>query len=244
MARNPNPSELFSEGLHHAAARIEIGDLSLRSEIGRKIQLSYKYKINKLQASFSPYLNDIENFIYIIPTGSRATIRGTFPVWEYKQNDAVLYGFDYDLNLDISENLSFNQKISVTKGFEKISNKALIDIPPLSIKNEVTLHVAKYKDLELTLESEYVSRQNQFPDNNFDLYIPRTDAFVLLDLSTPPSAYHLLHLKSSINLNEKTKIGLRVNNLLNESYRDYLNRMRYYADDLGINFSLFFNKRF
>ncbi len=49
-------------------ARIEIGDLSLRSEIGRKIQLSYKYKINKLQASFSPYLNDIENFIYIIPT--------------------------------------------------------------------------------------------------------------------------------------------------------------------------------
>ena len=165
-------------------------------------------------------------------------------MWEYKQNDAVLYGFDYDLNLDISENLSFNQKISVTKGFEKISNKALIDIPPLSIKNEVTLHVAKYKDLELTLESEYVSRQNQFPDNNFDLYIPRTDAFVLLDLSTPPSAYHLLHLKSSINLNEKTKIGLRVNNLLNESYRDYLNRMRYYADDLGINFSLFFNKRF
>lgn len=244
LARNPNPSELFSEGLHHAAARIEIGDLSLRSEIGRKIQLSYKYKINKLQASFSPYLNDIENFIYIIPTGSRATIRGTFPVWEYKQNDAVLYGFDYDLNLDISENLSFNQKISVTKGFEKISNKALIDIPPLSIKNEVTLHVAKYKDLELTLESEYVSRQNQFPDNNFDLYIPRTDAFVLLDLSTPPSAYHLLHLKSSINLNEKTKIGLRVNNLLNESYRDYLNRMRYYADDLGINFSLFFNIRF
>ena len=244
LARNPNPSELFSEGLHHAAARIEIGDLSLRSEIGRKIQLSYKYKINKLQASFSPYLNDIENFIYIIPTGSRATIRGTFPVWEYKQNDAVLYGFDYDLNLDISENLSFNQKISVTKGFEKISNKALIDIPPLSIKNEVTLHVAKYKDLELTLESEYVSRQNQFPDNNFDLYIPRTDAFVLLDLSTPPSAYHLLHLKSSINLNEKTKIGLRVNNLLNESYRDYLNRIRYYADDLGINFSLFFNKRF
>ena len=244
LARNPNPSELFSEGLHHAAARIEIGDLSLRSEIGRKIQLSYKYKSNTLQASFSPYLNDIENFIYIIPTGSRSTIRGTFPVWEYKQNDAVLYGFDYDLNFDISENLSFNQKISVTKGFEKISNKALIDIPPLSIKNEVTLHVPKYKDLELTLESEYVSRQNQFPDNNFDLYVPRTDAFVLLDLSTPPAAYHLLHLKSSINLNKKTKIGLRVNNLLNASYRDYLNRMRYYADDLGINFSLFFNKRF
>ena len=54
LARNPNPSELFSEGLHHAAARIEIGDLSLRSEIGRKIQLSYKYKSNTFQASFSP----------------------------------------------------------------------------------------------------------------------------------------------------------------------------------------------
>jgi iron complex outermembrane receptor protein len=85
---------------------------------------------------------------------------------------------------------------------------------------------------------------NMFQGNNFDLYIPRTDTFVLLDLSSPPPAFHLLHLKSSLNLNEKTKIGLRINNLLNESYRNYLNRMRYYADDLGINFSLFLNKRF
>ena len=33
-SRKPNPSELFSEGLHHSSARIEIGDLSFTSEVG------------------------------------------------------------------------------------------------------------------------------------------------------------------------------------------------------------------
>ena len=244
LARNPNPSELFSEGLHHAAARIEIGDLSLSSEIGQKLQLSYKFKNKRLHASLSPFLNTIQNFIYIVPTGVRTTIRGAFPVWEYKQTDTTLYGFDYDLDIDLANSLSFNQKISLTKGFEKGSNNPLIDIPPLSAKHEITWNIPKYKNLEITVESEYVSRQNDYPDNNFDVYISRTDSYVSLDVSTTPSDYHLLHLKSSMNLSKKTKIGLRINNLLDESYRDYLNRMRYFADDLGINFSLFINTSF
>ena len=179
-----------------------------------------------------------------MPTGVRTTIRGSFPVWEYKQTDTTLYGFDYDLDIDLADNLSFNQKISLTKGFEKRSNNPLIDIPPLSAKHEITWNISSYKNLEITVESEYVSRQNDYPDNNFDVYISRTDSYVSLDVSTTPSSYHLLHLKSSMNLSKKIKIGLRVNNLLDESYRDYLNRMRYFADDLGINFSLFINTSF
>ena len=38
-SRKPNPSELFSEGLHHSSARIEIGDLSFTSEVGNNVSL-------------------------------------------------------------------------------------------------------------------------------------------------------------------------------------------------------------
>ncbi|KKM72261.1 hypothetical protein LCGC14_1422330, partial [marine sediment metagenome] len=33
-------------------------------------------------------------------------------------------------------------------------------------------------------------------------------------------------------------VGFGITNILNTSYRNYLNRLRYYADDLGRNFTL------
>ena len=56
------------------------------------------------------------------------------------------------------------------------------------------------------------------------------------DFVSPP--YSLVGLKVSA---EKQLRKLRLNmfvraeNLLNETYRDYLNRQRYFADDLGFN---------
>ncbi|MEM9649304.1 MAG: TonB-dependent receptor [Bacteroidota bacterium] len=40
--RAPNPSELFSDGLHHSAARIELGDLRIDSETSHKVSASWE----------------------------------------------------------------------------------------------------------------------------------------------------------------------------------------------------------
>jgi len=59
----------------------------------------------------------------------------------------------------------------------------------------------------------------------------------LVDISTPPPGYHLVHFRAGVdfNLNSKSDlaVGLNINNVLNTSYRNYLNRLRYFADDLG-----------
>jgi iron complex outermembrane receptor protein len=92
------------------------------------------------------------------------------------------------------------------------------------------------------LQSEYVFAQNEYPDTNFEVYIPETETWELLDTSTPPSAYHLLNFNSSIDLKlNKTSfltVGLGITNILNTSYRNYLNLQRFYADDLGQNILL------
>ena len=41
-SRAPNPSELFSEGLHHSASRIELGDLRFNSEVSQKVSLTFQ----------------------------------------------------------------------------------------------------------------------------------------------------------------------------------------------------------
>ena len=115
-------------------------------------------------------------------------------------------------------------------------------MPPVNTKNEIVYQNPGFKNLRLALQSEYVFRQNEFPNTNFEVFIAETETMETVDVSTPPDAYHLLNFNSSLDLNINQKstltIGFGITNILNQSYRNYLNRLRYYADDLGRNFLL------
>lgn len=241
-SRAPNPSELFSEGLHHSASRIELGDLRFNSEVGHKLAMTIQRDNDVFSFSINPYINTIADFIVIEPTEIQQTIRGNFQVWEYRQTNAQLLGVDVDASYAFSKNIQFNHQFSLVKGYDRSRDEALINMPPASTKNELVYRNRDVKNLRLSLQSEYVFRQNEFPDNNFEVFLPETQTSELVDLSTPPEAYHLFNFNSSIdfNINEKStlKVGLGVTNVLNTSYRNYLNRLRYYADDLGRNFLL------
>src|SRR5690606_4220205 len=67
--RAPNPAELFSDGLHHSAARIELGDLRLEQETSHKFSLSVLQNNSKWGWEISPYMNIINNYILLEPTG-------------------------------------------------------------------------------------------------------------------------------------------------------------------------------
>lgn len=85
-------------------------------------------------------------------------------------------------------------------------------------------------------------KQKDFPDFNFEVEDELNEEMILVDISSPPPSYHLLHFYSEATfiLSEKTNlnISLGVNNLLNTAYRNYLNRLRFYADELGRNITL------
>ena len=241
-SRAPNPSELFSEGLHHSASRIELGDLRFNSEIGNKFSLTFQRKNTNFNFSINPYINIIKDFIVIEPTGVQQTIRGNFQVWEYRQTNAELLGVDIDASYAFAQNFRFEHQFSLVKGYDRTKDEPLINIPAVNTKNGIVYQNPNFKNLRLSLKSEYVFRQNEFPDNNFEILIPQTQTREVVDVSTPPDAYHLLDFDSSIdfNLNTKSKltVGFGIKNVFDTSYRNYLNRLRYYADDLGRNFLL------
>ena len=239
-SRAPNPSELFSEGLHHSASRIELGDLQFKSEIGHKIMLTFQRDSSSFGFSINPYINKINNFIVIEPTKIQQTIRGNFQVWEYRQTDAQLLGLDVNAFYAFAKNLRFNHQFSMVKGYDLTKKEPLINIPAVNTKNEIVYQNVNFRNLRLSLQSNYVFRQNEFPNNNFEVFIPETETMEIVDVSTPPNAYHLLNFNSSIDFNVHKKLtltmGVGVTNVFNTSYRNYLNRLRYYADDLGRNF--------
>ncbi len=241
-SRPPNPSELFSEGLHHSASRIELGDLRFKTEMGNKISFTLQRENDKFNFALSPFINTLSNFIVIEPTEIQQTIRGNFQVWEYRQTKAQLLGIDLDASYSLAKHLRMNNQFSLVKGYDRDRDEPLINMPPLNTKNEIVYQNPKVKNLRLALQSEYVFRQNEYPDNNFEVFIPETETTEIVDVSTPPNAYHLLNFNSSFDFKATHKstftIGFGITNLLNTSYRNYLNRLRYYADDLGRNFSL------
>jgi iron complex outermembrane receptor protein len=240
-SRAPNASELFSEGLHHSASRIEYGDLRFKSEVSHKVAFNYERKGDKLTFNFNPFVQFVNRFKVLEPTSLEQTTRGNFQVWSYRETDAKLYGLDLDVTYHFLENLSVNQQFALVKGYDDVENP-LINLPPASLNNTINYNIKKLKNINITLQNNYVFRQNEFPDTNFDTFVPVTQTFQTVDLTTPPEAYFFTNFKASmpLNLSNKTllNVSLFVDNVFNTTYRNYLNRFRYYADDLGRNISI------
>ena len=95
---------------------------------------------------------------------------------------------------------------------------------------------------DLFLAHEWVGKQNRYPNYNFETYIPTTGEYVEVDVSTPPNAFQLIHLFGDVTflLNQKSTLNfmIGITNLFNTNYREYLNRLRYYADDTGRNITI------
>ena len=62
-----------------------------------------------------------------------------------------------------------------------------------------------------------------------------------VDFADPPGTYHLLGLSAAATCalgKNELRMGLLGTNLLNTTYRDYLDRFRYYADARGFDIAL------
>ena len=239
--RAPNPSELFSDGLHHSAARIELGDLRIDKETSHKFSLSFEKGYRNWGFTLGPYANFIQDFILLEPTGVEFTLRGAFPVWSFRQTNARLLGVDVSGYYQFTDNWRSNHSFSLVKGTDTDNDIALINIPAADLKNQITYSQPSWHNFEISLESQYVFRQNEVPDN-ISVFSPEQQQEVLLEINTPPEAYHLFNFTSSLSFpmggGAQLTTALNVNNLLDTSYRDYLNRQRFFADDLGRNIIL------
>ena len=241
-SRPPNPSELFSDGLHHSAARFELGDIRFDQEISNRFSASYAYNSTKFSLLTEVFYNRVRDYIYLRPIDFLVTTRGPFPVWAYEQTNAELLGFDLTATYSMTDSWQFQTKMAFIKGYDTETDLPLIDMPPFSTVNQITYNNEKWHHFSASLKSEWIFEQNEFPDFNFEVEDQLTGEMFLVDISTPPSAYHLLHFYSqaTFNVGKKTNlnVALGVNNLFNTSYRNYLNRLRFFADDLGRNITL------
>jgi iron complex outermembrane recepter protein len=242
--RNPNPSEFFSDGLHHSTGVIELGDLALEKEQSVKLSTTFVKKWKGFSIEINPYINCIHNYMFLTPTDFETTIRGAFPVWEYQQTNAQIAGIDFQTHWSMVNNWDYWFSFAYVNGKDKTKNGPLIDMPSFTFTNKIQYSRKEWNNLHLELKSEFVANQTQFPKNNFltGIIVDGEQTLVNVDISTPPPVYGLLHFYSEIKFKTayktSTTLAFSVQNITNTSYRDYLNRQRFFADEMGRNFQI------
>ena len=93
-------------------------------------------------------------------------------------------------------------------------NEPIINIPPANWFNGISYTNPQWNDFDISLRNELFFRQNRFPDTNFIAQVVENNEFVdvLVDVSTPPPSYSLLHLNSSMNF-KNLEIGFGIYNI-------------------------------
>ncbi|WP_439635404.1 TonB-dependent receptor [Oceanicaulis sp.] len=130
--RAPTDAEVFADGPHAATRAYERGSLDLDTEVAWSGEVTARYALNRVSAETSIYLADYDGFIGLFPTGEE---EDGFDVFEYRQADAQLYGFEAQLNAELGEvrgwDLSGEASLDYVRG-ELDDGGNLPRIPPLS----------------------------------------------------------------------------------------------------------------
>lgn len=225
--RSPEINELYSNGLHQGVSGIEEGNRNLTVEKSLKNIVSLDFNVNKkfiFQAlAYHQYIAD---YIYLRPEKEfRLTIRGAFPVYTYQQTNAVIKGLDFTGTYELNNKLTYHVQYSYIRGNDVLQDQGLVYIPPNTFKQQLEFLVKdspKRKNTSLSLQNKIVSRQRNISENQ--------------DFLSPPAGYALWNLDFHTTLtirHSQVSLSCSIENLSNTSYRDYLNRLRYFADETG-----------
>jgi len=230
--RAPNVNELHSKGIHHGNATYEIGNENLKTEKAYNLIANYSFVENKKwMIDASVYYKRIKDFIYLKPKfPATVTISGAFPTFEYTQTDAALTGMDLNLSYNLIPQLVISEKISILRAKDIKTNNYLVQMPADRFTTELTYNFKNRKVLNesyITLGGMYENKQWRLPENS--------------DYAPAPKAYFLLNAEIGTTIqikNQRVVLAIGGTNLLNTTYRNYMNRFRYYADEMGRNIIL------
>ncbi|MEL6667571.1 MAG: TonB-dependent receptor, partial [Bacteroidota bacterium] len=194
------------------------------------------------------YSHLIRNFIYDRPLALIQTIRGPMPVFIHEQVDALFVGTDISWQKEWSSSINGTLGMSFLWSQNIDDNEPLINQPPFNINYQLAWDLPPlWRGLSsrLSVRPSYTFEQFQAPrvvspQDLIDGTIEITSDSEIFDFRDAPEGYFLLDLSWQLE-SRKINVGLSVQNVFNARYRNYLNEMRYFADEPGINFLLTIN---
>lgn len=229
-SKTPNISELHSNGLHHGTASIEYGNPNLKTENEFGISNSINLKAKKyFSFNVNHIFQYINNFIYQKPKEEfLLTIKGAFPVFQYQATSSLFNTINLNVQLKPIDFLELSAQANFIRAKDLKTKDYIIYIPADAYKFGIRFlgNSKLFKDMFFETNGTYTLKQKRTPS-------------LIPDYKVAPNGYFLLNIQAGASIpiqnKHKLQLSIAIENVLNTTYRDYLNRFRYFTDEMGFN---------
>jgi len=238
--RPPHVNELFARGVHHGAGTFEAGRADLKPEKAWNNNLTLQFQKNRAEGSLTLYQNRIQDFIYLNPLSTFVlTARGAFPAYNYDQANVVLSGLDGAVSVPVLPSWSLEGRLSLLRGYRSFSvgdnQRDWLPLMPTDRyqygvrwspkrKPQKTGENTHSGETYCRLMGSFVAQQRRIPSEGL--------------IKNPPAAFNLFAFDAVHTFpikNNTLEIGVNIQNIINSTYREYLNFFRFFADEPGVN---------
>ncbi|HMP29768.1 MAG TPA: TonB-dependent receptor, partial [Saprospiraceae bacterium] len=238
VSRPPQINELYSRGIHQGLAAYEEGNANLTNENSLKAVVDMSLHLHEYgHLSIAAFIHHIDNFIYMLPRQEPIlTIRGAFFAFDYQNSNTWLRGIDAIYKVNFTHSTEFLVSGAITRSINRETKEEILWTPPPTFRSQIThdfyINKSKSQEVNFSFGVDHVF-ENKFVSSSDDL-LPPPPYFTLFNAS--------LTFKQSI-AKKPIQMTISSRNLLNNTYRNYLNRFRYFADEPGrsIDLTLLYN---
>ncbi len=232
----PTIEELSSYSIHEALASFDIGDRSLKKENTIGIDLGLKSQGENYFLELSGFYNKVNNLIYRRPSElfysedinsvngepiGFNTVGEGLKVYHYNQADAIVYGFESQLNIEIFQSITATFVADYVKAKNQTADENISQIPPFRFMIEMRHSTPKHW---YGLTWNIIAAQNDVAPN---------------ETQTP--GYNLVGIYGGIKFVTAQFahiINLKIDNLFDQKYIDHLSAIKDFAFMPGRNIRL------
>lgn len=205
--RTPTVEELFSDAPHLGTGKYEIGNPALKNEIGHGLDLFAKISAHSLQIEAAVFINSIDNFIFLRPTGEIHAPSG-LPVYIYESDNALLTGAELYMQTLLSDRIHFETQLSYVRGSRRDAESTPLPfMPPLRGNAVLTYDPGSWW---IGSKIQWADGQNRVIEEE-----STTEGYVLFGIE---GGYRL-------HASGRHVVSFRINNFFDTTYRDHLSRV-------------------
>lgn len=245
--RAPSIFELYANGIHGGVQAYQIGNSDLNEETTMGGDLSLRYKNDRTKASMTLYRTYVDDYIYLANTGyyrNSAGVQFTAPgagrmaEMTNRQTDARMEGIEFAFETRLGDATLFEGAFEIIRGKDTANDRDLTMMPSDNLRlslhhnlgtfgnlrnNTVSVNLKAYDDRQSAGSHEPFSQYNTMPFGSAD-----TAGYALWGIG----------YESDISMMERTaRLGIKVDNLFDTEYRDFLDTYKGYALGMGRNIS-------
>jgi iron complex outermembrane receptor protein len=226
--RAPTVEELFANGFHAALGSFDVGNPDLDAETNTGLDGVLRAQSGRINAQLAGYYNRVNDYITPTIVGDTVTDEGeAVPLTIYTQADASIAGLEGQIEGEVMRNVVLGIMGDWLRGKFRDGGGDLPFMPAARLGSSIRWDNGRFS---LSTEYRHAFEQDHVAENE-----------------VVAEAYDLLNLSARTNMiagGRTHSITIRADNVLDEKYRDATSRIKDFALNPGVNYSLVYRVQF